>query len=151
MCSWVPDTPPHTSHLASGSHVGQSLKLGPVKVVIKVILNDRFTYSSFVCFLGLVIEILYFNIPPQKGGGKFLGLVASRECDGRNGLQPQPQSSELFVFPAAHGIASGKATKRSIADSEESEAYKSLFTTHSSAKRSKEESAHWVTHTSYCF
>ncbi|XP_009214163.1 replication termination factor 2 isoform X2 [Papio anubis] len=43
------------------------------------------------------------------------------------------------------------ATKRSIADSEESEAYKSLFTTHSSAKRSKEESAHWVTHTSYCF
>ncbi|KAB0383581.1 hypothetical protein FD755_005498, partial [Muntiacus reevesi] len=52
---------------------------------------------------------------------------------------------------AAHGIASGKAAKRSIADSEESEAYKSLFTTHSSAKRSKEESAHWVTHTSYCF
>uniref|UniRef100_A0A2K6KLM8 Replication termination factor 2 n=2 Tax=Rhinopithecus TaxID=542827 RepID=A0A2K6KLM8_RHIBE len=43
------------------------------------------------------------------------------------------------------------AAKRSIADSEESEAYKSLFTTHSSAKRSKEESAHWVTHTSYCF
>ncbi|XP_037597311.1 replication termination factor 2 [Cebus imitator] len=43
------------------------------------------------------------------------------------------------------------AIKRSIADSEESEAYKSLFTTHSSAKRSKEESAHWVTHTSYCF
>uniref|UniRef100_A0A8C8YD74 Replication termination factor 2 n=1 Tax=Prolemur simus TaxID=1328070 RepID=A0A8C8YD74_PROSS len=43
------------------------------------------------------------------------------------------------------------AMKRSIAESEESEAYKSLFTTHSSAKRSKEESAHWVTHTSYCF
>uniref|UniRef100_A0A452EX65 Replication termination factor 2 n=1 Tax=Capra hircus TaxID=9925 RepID=A0A452EX65_CAPHI len=52
---------------------------------------------------------------------------------------------------STHGIASGKAAKRSIADSEESEAYKSLFTTHSSAKRSKEESAHWVTHTSYCF
>ncbi|KAM9057175.1 replication termination factor 2 isoform 1-T1 [Megaptera novaeangliae] len=59
---------------------------------------------------------------------------------------------------AAHGSSSGKAgkppcgaMKRSIADSGESEAYKSLFTTHSSAKRSKEESAHWVTHTSYCF
>ncbi|XP_012583897.1 PREDICTED: protein RTF2 homolog [Condylura cristata] len=59
---------------------------------------------------------------------------------------------------AASGSAPGKAgkppcggTKRSIADSEGSEAYKSLFTTHSSAKRSKEESAHWVTHTSYCF
>ncbi|XP_006839222.1 PREDICTED: protein RTF2 homolog [Chrysochloris asiatica] len=59
---------------------------------------------------------------------------------------------------ATDGSASGKAgkppcgaPKRTIADSEESEAYKSLFTTHSSAKRSKEESAHWVTHTSYCF
>ncbi|XP_005392324.1 PREDICTED: protein RTF2 homolog [Chinchilla lanigera] len=59
---------------------------------------------------------------------------------------------------ASSGVASGKAgkppggpQKRSIADSEESETYKSLFTTHSSAKRSKEESAHWVTHTSYCF
>ncbi|CAH6776716.1 Rtf2 [Phodopus roborovskii] len=59
---------------------------------------------------------------------------------------------------AASGSASGKAgkppcgtLKRSIADSEESETYKSIFTSHSSAKRSKEESAHWVTHTSYCF
>ncbi|EGW02398.1 UPF0549 protein C20orf43-like [Cricetulus griseus] len=31
------------------------------------------------------------------------------------------------------------------------ETYKSIFTSHTSAKRSKEESAHWVTHTSYCF
>ncbi|XP_004636070.1 protein RTF2 homolog isoform X2 [Octodon degus] len=59
---------------------------------------------------------------------------------------------------AVSGTSSGKAgkppgaaPKRSIADSEESETYKSLFTTHSSAKRPKEESAHWVTHTSYCF
>jgi hypothetical protein len=64
----------------------------------------------------------------------------------------------LFVFLATNGSSAGKAgkpvcgaVKRSIADSEESETYKSLFTTHSSAKRSKEESAHWVTHTSYCF
>lgn len=61
-------------------------------------------------------------------------------------------------FPAAAASTSGKAgrppcaaAKRSIAASEESEAYKSLFTSHSSAKRSREESAHWVTHTSYCF
>ncbi|XP_062060381.1 replication termination factor 2 isoform X2 [Lepus europaeus] len=59
---------------------------------------------------------------------------------------------------AVNGSSSGKAgkppcgaPKRSIADSDESETYKSIFTTHSSAKRSKEESAHWVTHTSYCF
>ncbi|XP_010150616.1 PREDICTED: protein RTF2 homolog [Eurypyga helias] len=44
------------------------------------------------------------------------------------------------------------ATKRSIADSEEkSEAYKSIFTSHSSAKRPKEKSSNWVTHTAYCF
>lgn len=70
----------------------------------------------------------------------------------------QPWQFWLFIFLATNESSSGKAgkplcgaTKRSIADSEESEAYKSLFTTHSSAKRSKEESAHWVTHTSYCF
>lgn len=66
---------------------------------------------------------------------------------------PAPKSTA-----AANASSSGKAgkppcgaPKRSIAASEESEAYKSLFTSHSSAKRSKEESAHWVTHTSYCF
>ncbi|KAJ6665691.1 hypothetical protein lerEdw1_002061 [Lerista edwardsae] len=42
--------------------------------------------------------------------------------------------------------------KRSIAKTEEkSEAYKSIFTSHSSAKRSKEESSNWITHTAYYF
>ncbi|XP_045689680.1 replication termination factor 2 [Phyllostomus hastatus] len=76
--------------------------------------------------------------------------------------EPGPDSQDRKAAPAprsaATGGSSGKAgkppsaaPKRSIADSEESEAYKSIFTTHSSAKRPKEESAHWVTHTSYCF
>ncbi|XP_044909403.1 replication termination factor 2 isoform X1 [Leopardus geoffroyi] len=70
----------------------------------------------------------------------------------------EKKASSAPKSAAANGSSSGKvgkplcgATKRSIANSEESEAYKSLFTSHSSAKRSKEESAHWVTHTSYCF
>ncbi|XP_042318522.1 replication termination factor 2 [Sceloporus undulatus] len=46
--------------------------------------------------------------------------------------------------------ASG-APKRSIANIEKSEAYKSIFTSHSSAKRSKEESSNWITHTAYYF
>nr|KAF6423669.1 replication termination factor 2 [Rousettus aegyptiacus] len=69
---------------------------------------------------------------------------------------------EKRVSPAPRGAAgassSGRAgrppcgaAKRPPAASEESEAYRSLFTSHSSAKRSREESAHWVTHTSYCF
>ncbi|TKC39743.1 hypothetical protein EI555_021353, partial [Monodon monoceros] len=73
-------------------------------------------------------------------------------------LDSQEKKTTLPPRSAAQGSSSGKAgkppcgaMKRSIADSGESEAYKSLFTTHSSAKRSKEESAHWVTHTSYCF
>ncbi|CAK6447309.1 unnamed protein product [Pipistrellus nathusii] len=95
--------------------------------------------------------------------------AAGEESAGPSGMNTgKPEASSLDsrekkVGPAprstaASGSSSGKAgkppcgaTKRSIAQSEESEAYKSLFTTHSSAKRSKEESAHWVTHTSYCF
>ncbi|XP_061487191.1 replication termination factor 2 isoform X2 [Rhineura floridana] len=47
---------------------------------------------------------------------------------------------------------SSGAPKRSIASSaEKSEAYKSIFTSHSSAKRSKEESSNWITHTAYYF
>ncbi|KAF4802464.1 protein RTF2 [Turdus rufiventris] len=56
--------------------------------------------------------------------------------------------------PAVPGKATkaSSSTKRSIADSEDkSEAYKSIFTTHSSAKRSKEECSNWVTHTAYYF
>lgn len=74
---------------------------------------------------------------------------------------PDPREKKITSAPrgaATNGSSCGKtgkhpsgALKRSIADSEESETYKSIFTTHSSAKRSKEESAHWVTHTSYCF
>ncbi|OBS58686.1 hypothetical protein A6R68_10208, partial [Neotoma lepida] len=71
---------------------------------------------------------------------------------------PREKKSTWVSRGTANGNASGKAgkppggaLKRSIADSEESETYKSIFTSHSSAKRSKEESAHWVTHTSYCF
>ncbi|XP_064420598.1 replication termination factor 2 [Latimeria chalumnae] len=56
-----------------------------------------------------------------------------------------------------HSSSSGKisksasgTTKRPITDQvEKSEVYKSIFTSHSSAKRSKDQSSHWVTHTAY--
>ncbi|XP_019063665.1 replication termination factor 2 [Fukomys damarensis] len=84
------------------------------------------------------------------------------EAEGRRGLRsgggcvlqgPAGKDRPPFHRPCVCGLAGkpGAAPKRSIADSEESETYKSLFTSHSSAKRTKEESAHWVTHTSYCF
>lgn len=64
---------------------------------------------------------------------------------------PAPRGAAGAGTSGRAGRPPGAAAKRSIAASEESEAYKSLFTSHSSAKRSREESAHWVTHTSYCF
>lgn len=76
----------------------------------------------------------------------------------RTPFRPSLKAVPCPSLPAAGAGTSGRAgrppgaaAKRSIAASEESEAYKSLFTSHSSAKRSREESAHWVTHTSYCF
>ncbi|XP_030068504.1 replication termination factor 2 [Microcaecilia unicolor] len=50
------------------------------------------------------------------------------------------------------GKLSSAATKRPLANGEEkSEAYKSIFTSHTSAKRTKEQSSNWVTHTAYYF
>ncbi|XP_019952477.1 replication termination factor 2 [Paralichthys olivaceus] len=51
---------------------------------------------------------------------------------------------------AKSSTASG--TKRSVQTMEEkSEVFKSLFTTHSSAKRTKDQTSNWVTHTPYHF
>ncbi|XP_056129647.1 replication termination factor 2 [Lampris incognitus] len=47
--------------------------------------------------------------------------------------------------------AKPSAAKRSIQETEKSEAFKSLFTTHSSAKRTKAQMSNWVTHTPYHF
>nr|KAF6358977.1 replication termination factor 2 [Pipistrellus kuhlii] len=78
--------------------------------------------------------------------------AAGEASEGPSGMNMgKPEASSLDPREKKAGKPPCGATKRSIAQSEESEAYKSLFTTHSSAKRSKEESAHWVTHTSYCF
>ncbi|XP_044519771.1 replication termination factor 2 [Gracilinanus agilis] len=87
--------------------------------------------------------------PSKVKGGKY-------EETSLNSREKKLSSTQKSA--GTNGSSSGKisksssgTTKRSIADSEESEAYKSIFTTHSSAKRSKEESSNWVTHTSYCF
>ncbi|XP_029632224.1 replication termination factor 2 isoform X1 [Salmo trutta] len=61
--------------------------------------------------------------------------------------EPPASSSTKVVTPSA---ATG--SKRSIQTMEEkSETYKSLFTSHSSAKRTKDQTSNWVTHTPYHF
>ncbi|XP_059184941.1 replication termination factor 2 [Centropristis striata] len=75
-------------------------------------------------------------------------------------LQNGGESSQSEVAGPSGSSSSSKgtksstssATKRSIQESaEKSEAFKSLFTTHSSAKRTKDQTSNWVTHTPYHF
>lgn len=80
---------------------------------------------------------------------------------GRKSQQNGEESSQSAVAGPSGGASSSSkgskslatpATKRSIQDMQEkSEAFKSLFTTHSSAKRSKDQTSNWVTHTPYHF
>ncbi|XP_023137331.2 replication termination factor 2 [Amphiprion ocellaris] len=79
---------------------------------------------------------------------------------GTSSLQNGGESSQSAVAGPSGSSSSSKgtksstvsATKRSIQNMEEkSEAFKSLFTTHSSAKRTKEQTSNWVTHTPYHF
>ncbi|XP_061894316.1 replication termination factor 2 [Entelurus aequoreus] len=84
------------------------------------------------------------------------GMVA------QNGEGQSGKESSQSVTDAAGPSGSSKggmssssslsASKRSIQEMEEkSEAFKSLFTTHSSAKRTKDQISNWVTHTPYHF
>ncbi|XP_020339373.1 replication termination factor 2-like isoform X2 [Oncorhynchus kisutch] len=71
--------------------------------------------------------------------------------NGGDNSQPVPEPpaspSTKVVTPS---VATG--SKRSIQTMEEkSETYKSLFTSHSSAKRTKDQTSNWVTHTPYHF
>ncbi|XP_037628525.1 replication termination factor 2 [Sebastes umbrosus] len=75
-------------------------------------------------------------------------------------LQNGDESSQSDVAGPSGSSSSSKgakslisaATKRSVQEmTEKSEVFKSLFTTHSSAKRTKAQTSNWVTHTPYHF
>lgn len=80
--------------------------------------------------------------------------VAVGSCSGDS-----PSTSSDVAGPSGSSSSSKStkssttsATKRSIQDmTGKSEAFKSLFTTHSSAKRTKDQTSNWVTHTPYHF
>ncbi|KAG8007629.1 Protein RTF2-like protein [Nibea albiflora] len=84
----------------------------------------------------------------------------SVDVPGTGAIQNGVESSQSDVAGSSGSSSSSQgtkpsttfATKRSIQSMEEkSEAFKSLFTTHSSAKRTKEQTSNWVTHTPYHF
>ncbi|KAM9860232.1 replication termination factor 2 [Aulostomus maculatus] len=71
---------------------------------------------------------------------------------GSDSLQNGGESSQSAVAGPSGSSSPSKGTKRSIQHmTEKSEAFKSLFTTHSSAKRTKDQTSNWVTHTPYHF
>ncbi|CAG5979089.1 replication termination factor 2 isoform 2-T2 [Menidia menidia] len=73
---------------------------------------------------------------------------------GRSSVEKGSESNQSVEDGPSGSSTSSKAsaTKRSIQVTDgKSEVFKSLFTTHSSAKRSKDQTSNWVTHTPYHF
>ncbi|XP_063766299.1 replication termination factor 2 [Eleginops maclovinus] len=80
------------------------------------------------------------------------------QVDGTEGsLQNDGEKSQLDVAGSSSSTEGSKlsksaASKRSVQQmTEKSEVFKSLFTSHSSAKRTKDQTSNWVTHTPYHF
>ncbi|KAM6339570.1 replication termination factor 2 [Alca torda] len=88
--------------------------------------------------------------PSKAKNGK--DSVSSSSGEKRQIIFTKSSDNGNSSVPGKVNKAASATTKRPIADSEEkSEAYKSIFTSHSSAKRSKEECSNWITHTAYYF
>ncbi|XP_029287969.1 replication termination factor 2 isoform X2 [Cottoperca gobio] len=77
--------------------------------------------------------------------------VDGTDCSLQNG--DESSQSAAGSSSSSQGTSStSSATKRSVQKmTEKSEVFKSLFTTHSSAKRTKAQTSNWVTHTPYHF
>ncbi|XP_077459106.1 replication termination factor 2 [Stigmatopora argus] len=76
----------------------------------------------------------------------------SLENGGESSQSDQAGTSGASQISSNGDKPAAAASKRSIQEMQEkSEAFKSLFTTHSSAKRTKDQTSNWVTHTPYHF
>ncbi|XP_028667683.1 replication termination factor 2 isoform X2 [Erpetoichthys calabaricus] len=61
---------------------------------------------------------------------------------------PGPSNSSSKI---ARSAAGGSMKRPLTVNKDKSEVYKSIFTSHTSAKRTKDQSSHWITHTPYHF
>lgn len=88
------------------------------------------------------------NPGPSKTTKNELKTATVNKAEDSIAPAPEPSTSTaVSIKPVA---AAG--SKRLFSGSDEkSEAYKSLFTSHSSAKRTKDQTSNWVTHTPYHF
>ncbi|KAJ8358618.1 hypothetical protein SKAU_G00151430 [Synaphobranchus kaupii] len=91
------------------------------------------------------------NPAPPKAGSSEPKAAAENGEDGGSSGPGLSSSSSSSSSKLSRPIAAGGG-KRSIQEmAEKSEIYKSLFTSHSTAKRTKEQTSNWVTHTPYHF
>ncbi|KAJ8401303.1 hypothetical protein AAFF_G00385340, partial [Aldrovandia affinis] len=96
------------------------------------------------------------NPASPKASSSEPAAVAENGTDGGSPA-PGPSAIPKPLKPAGVGAgaaaaAAAAASKRSIQDMDgKSETYKSLFTSHSTAKRTKAQTSNWVTHTPYHF
>ncbi|XP_034725520.1 replication termination factor 2 [Etheostoma cragini] len=78
--------------------------------------------------------------------------VALTESSLENGESSQSAVAGSSSSSKGTKSSTSSATKRSVQEmTEKSEVFKSLFTSHSSAKRTKDQTSNWVTHTPYHF
>ncbi|XP_051569083.1 replication termination factor 2-like [Myxocyprinus asiaticus] len=99
--------------------------------------------------------------PQDSTGNCEMKNISETKSTSLNGESSSINGSETAPGPSTSGECSKTmktlagpliGSKRSIQDMrDKSEAYKSLFTSHSSAKRTKDQISNWVTHTPYHF
>ncbi|RXM92959.1 Protein RTF2-like [Acipenser ruthenus] len=88
------------------------------------------------------------NPGPSKTTKNELKTATVNKAEDSIASAPEPSTSTaVSIKPVA---AAGSKRLFSGRD-EKSETYKSLFTSHSSAKRTKDQTSNWVTHTPYHF
>ncbi|XP_069809734.1 replication termination factor 2 isoform X2 [Dendropsophus ebraccatus] len=96
-------------------------------------------------------ESVTANGNTEEGAAGPSGITNGSKSNTREKISfiPSSKSSEQTSEKA---VPSSSATKRPLPSTDKkSEAYKSIFTSHSSAKRTKDQSSNWVTHTAYYF
>ncbi|XP_067856831.1 replication termination factor 2 [Heptranchias perlo] len=87
----------------------------------------------------------------QKPKEKKASIDKMPSAPSRTTVNAQSSSSTSTATAKACKSASG-LTKRSLTENgEKSDVYKSIFTSHSSAKRSREQKPNWITHTAYYY
>ncbi|XP_071966793.1 replication termination factor 2 isoform X2 [Engystomops pustulosus] len=102
-------------------------------------------------------ECVSENGHTEEGAAGPSGMAKASKTNSRDKISfvsstesTEPKSSEN-ASSSSSSSSSSAAKRPNPSVGSKSEAYKSIFTSHSSAKRTKDQSSNWVTHTAYYF